>query len=46
MEGNPYVGDIPSLMEVRPLAEPRVPFRDASSACIRAIASRRAAVDG
>lgn len=42
MEGNPYVGAIPSLMEVRPLADPGVPFQDASAACVRAMASQRA----
>ncbi|MGG5890707.1 hypothetical protein ACLF3G_26790 [Falsiroseomonas sp. HC035] len=42
MEGNPYVGVLPSLMEVRPLASPSVPFADAVAACAHAIAARRA----
>jgi hypothetical protein len=42
MEGSPYVGAVPRLLEVRPLAEPAVPFADAAMTCIRAIADRRA----
>ena len=42
MEGNPYVGTPPSLMEVRPLAAPAVPFAEAAAACVRAIAARPA----
>lgn len=41
MEGNPYVGTIPRLQEVRSLAQPAVPFADAAAACIRTIADRR-----
>lgn len=42
MEGNPYVGTIPQLLEVRPLASSTVPFTDAVAACTRAIVERRA----
>lgn len=41
MEGNPYGGPIPRLLEVRPIAGPTVPFEDAASACAAAIAARR-----
>ncbi|MBS5905280.1 MAG: hypothetical protein KIC89_21715 [Acetobacteraceae bacterium] len=40
MEGNPYVGAEPRLMEVRPLADPVVSFAEAATACARAIAAR------
>lgn len=43
MEGNPHVGRVPRLMEVRPLSDPGVSFDDASAACIKIIASSRAA---
>jgi len=46
MEGNPYVGKAPCLMEVRPLAGPAVPFAEAAEACARAIAARRAELVG
>lgn len=46
MEGNPYVGNAPRLMEVRPLAAPAVPFDEAATACVRAITARRAEVAG
>lgn len=46
MEGNPYVGPIPNLMEVRPLAEPKTPFAEAATACTHAIAQRRAELGG
>lgn len=46
MEGNPYVGAAPRLLEVRPLAQPAVPFADAAEACIRAIADRRTELAG
>ena len=42
MEGNPYVGAVPRLMEVRPLADPAVSFDEASAACLRGIVARRA----
>lgn len=42
MEGNPYVGAVPRLKEVRPLAGPAVPFADAAAACARTISARRA----
>ena len=41
MEGNPHVGAIPRLVEVRPLASPTVPFAEAAAACARSIAARR-----
>jgi hypothetical protein len=46
MEGNPHVGRIPHLLEVKPLAEPGVPFDDASAACIEAIKRARTALAG
>jgi len=46
MEGNPYVGAVPRLMEVRPLARPAVPFEDAAAACARAIVGQRAEIAG
>lgn len=42
MEGNPYTGAVPRLMEVRPLAGPAVPFAEAAMACTRSIKDRRA----
>ncbi len=46
MEGNPYVGPVPQLLEVRPLAGPLVSFNEAAAACARAISSRRAEIPG
>jgi len=46
MEGNPYVGAEPQLLEVRPLAGPAVSFAEAAAACVRAIAARRAELAG
>jgi hypothetical protein len=46
MEGNPYMGNVPRLMEVRALASPAVPFEDAAAVCIRAMVGRRAESDG
>jgi hypothetical protein len=46
MEGNPYIGAIPRLREVRPLAEPAVLFADAAATCIRTISERRAEFAG
>jgi hypothetical protein len=43
MQGNPYVGKVPRLMEVRPLAEPTKPFTDAAEACVRGIVAGRGA---
>jgi hypothetical protein len=34
MEGNPYVGAVPKLIEVRPLACPGLPFSEAAEACV------------
>jgi hypothetical protein len=42
MEGNPYVGPMPRLLEARPLANPSVLFADAAAACLRDIGERRA----
>ncbi|MBC9176110.1 hypothetical protein [Pseudoroseomonas ludipueritiae] len=44
MEGNPHVCRIQRMLEVKPLADPGVPFDDASAARIRTIRSLRAAV--
>ena len=41
MEGDPYGGPDPRLLEVRPLGDPTVTFADAAAACIRCIAKRR-----
>lgn len=41
MQGNPYVGKVPSLMEVRPLASPTAGFLSAASACIHQIVGMR-----
>lgn len=46
MEGNPYVGAVPRLMEVRALAGPAVPFTEAAAACVHAIRERRATTGG
>lgn len=46
MEGNPYIGPVPRLLEVRPLARPAVSFSDAAAACVRAIAAHRAELNG
>lgn len=42
MEGNPYLGPPPRLMEVRPLAAPAGSFEEAAAAVIEAILLRRA----
>ena len=41
MEGNPYVGAIPTLMEVRPLAEPKECFADVATICLQSMAANR-----
>jgi hypothetical protein len=41
MEGNPYIGAPPRLLEVRPLADPTSSFAEASAACIRAVMAGR-----
>jgi hypothetical protein len=46
MEDNPYGGATPRLFEVRRLADPTVPFADAAAAFARAVAGRRAELDG
>lgn len=46
MEGNPYVGAGPRLLEVRRLAQPTVTFADAAAACIRALGDRREELAG
>ena len=42
MQGNPHVGAVPRLMEVRPLAGPTKPFAEAAEACVRTIVAGRA----
>src|SRR5262245_30915368 len=37
MEGNPWEGPLPRLMEVRPLADPTGPFAEAAAACVEGI---------
>jgi hypothetical protein len=46
MEGNPYIGAVPHLIEVRPLAAPGIDFDVATATCVRAIAERRASLEG
>lgn len=43
MEGNPWTGGAPRLLEVKPLASPATTFADAAQACIAAILAKRAA---
>ncbi|MEO3475889.1 hypothetical protein AAFN86_28830 [Roseomonas sp. CAU 1739] len=45
MEGNPYVGAVPKLVEVRPLANPSVPFSAAAAMCVQGILANRAAAN-
>ncbi|MDO9502731.1 MAG: hypothetical protein Q7J52_21725 [Falsiroseomonas sp.] len=42
MEGNPWVGKVPELLEVRPLGCPTSNFSDAATACLAAILAKRA----
>lgn len=42
MEGNPYVGATPRLLEVKPLASPTSSFAEASAACVAAVMAGRA----
>ncbi len=42
MEGNPWVGKVPELLEVRPLGGPTSNFSDAATACLAAILTKRA----
>ena len=44
MEGNPYVGPLPRIMEVRPLGSPGTPFVEALTACVASIRDRRASL--
>jgi hypothetical protein len=46
MEGNPWFGCPPRLLEVRPLASPTSAFADAAEACITAILAKRAETRG
>lgn len=41
MEGNPWVGPLPRLMKVRPLASPAATFAEAEEACIEGIRRNR-----
>ncbi len=44
MEGNPWVGNAPRLLEVRPLACPATAFAAAADACVAAILVKRAEI--
>lgn len=44
MQGNPYDGPAPILMEVRPLGGPARTFDSAARLCVSAIMARRTAV--
>ena len=46
MEGNPWIGCPPRLLEVRPLASPTSAFADVAEACIAAILAKRAETRG
>lgn len=46
MQGNPYVGATPRLMEVRVLGQPEGSFAAASDACVAAILERRREAGG
>lgn len=46
MQGNPYVGAAPQLMEVRRLGEPTATFTKAAEACVAGIMSRRQETEG
>ncbi len=46
MEGSPWAGGAPRLLEVKPLASPVTPFADAAEACIAAILAKRAETRG
>lgn len=46
MEGNPYVGATPKILEVRPLAGPTASFSAASAACVAAVLARRIELAG
>ena len=41
MEGNPYVGALPQLLAVRPLAKEALQFSDVQAACLASIAKHR-----
>jgi hypothetical protein len=41
MEGDPWVGKPPRLLEVRPLASPASTFSEAADACIARILAKR-----
>ena len=41
MEGNPWVGPLPRLLEVRPLADPAGSFGEAAAACVELIRRSR-----
>jgi hypothetical protein len=46
MEGNPWVGGAPRLLEVRPLASPGTTFGDAAETCIATILANRSNASG
>ena len=41
MQGNPYLGAVPRLMEVRALGEPTAPFEKTAQLCVAMIAAKR-----
>ena len=46
MQGNPYVGHEPRLMEVHALGQPSMSWDAAAKACVQAIMKRRSDVGG
>jgi len=46
MQGNPYVGAAPRLMEVRRLGEPTTIFGNVADACVAGIMRRRQEAEG
>lgn len=46
MEGNPWVGRAPGLLEVRALANPTTSFAEAAAACLEAILATRSETGG
>jgi hypothetical protein len=46
MEGNPYIGPTPTLLEVRALAAPGSSFADAAAAAVSGILARRRETGG
>jgi hypothetical protein len=44
MEGNPWLGRAPGLLEVRALANPTTPFAEAAAACLKAILATKSKI--